>query len=129
MTLTDKIYLTTTTAMVALVGGAPLALADTDPAAPLDFLKSARTTASNSNLNTESAATFGGNIATIIAIACGVVGLGLAGVSGKKLYDAVSNENSRESVGGSLGGVVLGALLTIIGVIVGVVTNNVASSS
>jgi len=95
----------------------------TDPAAPLDFLKTARSTASSSNLNTTSVTTFGGNIATIVAIAAGVVGLILAAVSGKKLYDAVQNENSRENVGASVAGLMIGALLTIIGIIVGATTN------
>ncbi|MFG1270591.1 hypothetical protein V5F40_21815 [Xanthobacter sp. DSM 14520] len=95
----------------------------TDPAAPLDFLKTARSTASSSNLNTTSVSSFGGNIATIVAIAAGVVGLVLAAVSGKKLYDSVQNENSRENVGASVAGLAIGALLTIIGIIVGAVTN------
>lgn len=99
------------------------AMAQTDPSAPLDFLKTARQTASNSNLNTTSVSTLGGNLATIIAITAGVVGLAIAGVSGKKLYDAVQDESSREKVGPSVAGLCVGALLTIIGIIVGAVTN------
>ena len=110
-------------ASVVCFSALPAAAQTTDPAAPLDFLKTARSTASSSNLNTTSVTTFGGNIATIVAIAAGVVGLILAAVSGKKLYDAVQNENSRENVGASVAGLAIGALLTIIGIIVGATPN------
>ncbi|WP_234053783.1 MULTISPECIES: hypothetical protein [unclassified Xanthobacter] len=105
-----------------LLNAMPVAAYDGSPSAPIEFLSKARTTAASSNLTTTGVSTLGSNFATIVSIAAAVVGLALAGVSGKKLYDAVQNENSRENVGGSAIALVIGSILTIIGVVVGGVT-------
>jgi hypothetical protein len=92
-----------------------------DPSAPLDLLKTARQKAQSSQLNASSIAT-GGNNSIVITILFAVVGIGLAGISGVKLYKSSQDDNSRDDAGRSLVGLVVGSAITILGVIIGVVT-------
>lgn len=111
--------------------GATGALAQTtsgDPSAPLDILKQARQKASSSNMNMDSIASGGSKMGFAIMALSAVGGVGLAGVSGFKLYRGTQDENSRESVGRSIGGVVIGSGITILGVVIGVVTNFMTGS-
>ena len=94
-----------------------------DPSAPLDVLKTARQTASQSNLNVEDVTTAGGNILNIVLIVFGVIGVALAGISGYKLYNNVQQgEQARGNNASYIIGLVVGALLTILAIIVGVIT-------
>lgn len=95
-----------------------------DPSAPLDVLKTARQTASNSNLNVASATTTGTNTLNIALIFFAVLGVILAGISGQKLYKNINDgDNARGSNASYIVALVVGALLTILSIIVGVITN------
>lgn len=109
--------------MSASVSEALAQTSTTDPANPIQFLKDSRSKAGQSNLDATSFQSGATNVSSIIAMFMVVVGLGLASVSGYKLYKANQDENSRENTGASVAGLVIGSLLTIIGVIVGVVVN------
>ena len=93
-----------------------------DPSAPLDILKTARQKAASSSLNATNIATGGNNAGIVITILFAVVGIGLAGISGVKLYKSSQDDNSRDDAGRSLVGLVVGSAITILGVIIGVVT-------
>ena len=67
-------------------------------AAPLDMLRTARTRAQASNLNVASATQGGTNVANIILIAMGVLGVGTASYSGYSLYNNIQQgEQARGS--------------------------------
>ncbi len=93
-----------------------------DPSAPLDILRTARQKAQSSQLNATSIASGGNNLGIVITIIFAVVGIGLAGFSGVKLYKSAQDDNAREDSGRSLAGLVIGSAITILGVIIGVVT-------
>jgi hypothetical protein len=93
-----------------------------DPSAPIEFLKNSRTKAASSSLNASSIATGGNNAGIVISIIFAVVGIGLAGISGVKLYKSSQDDNAREDSGRSIAGIVVGSGVTILGVIIGVVT-------
>jgi hypothetical protein len=93
-----------------------------DPSAPLDILKTARQKAQSSQLNASSIAQGGNNAGIVFTILFAVVGIGLAGISGVKLYKSSQDDNAREDVGRSLMGLIVGSGITILGVIIGVVT-------
>ena len=78
--------------------------------------------AQSSQLNASSIATGGNNAGIVITILFAVVGIGLAGISGVKLYKSSQDDNSRDDAGRSLAGLVVGSAITILGVIIGVVT-------
>ncbi|MGN7126804.1 hypothetical protein [Methylorubrum thiocyanatum] len=94
-----------------------------DPAAPLDFLRTARQKAQSSQLNASNIAQGGNNAGIVISIIFAVVGIALAGFSGVKLYKAAQDDNAREDSGRSVAGLVIGSGITILGVIIGVVTS------
>lgn len=108
---------------LGVVGEAIAQTSTSDPSAPLDVLKTARDKAKNSNLTSDSIAAGGSKMGFVIMILFAVAGIGLAGVSGVKLYKASQDENTREDTGRSLAGVIIGGALTILGVIIGVITN------
>lgn len=99
-----------------------------DPSAPIEFLKTARQKASSSSLNASSIATGGNNAGIVISIIFAVVGIGLAGISGVKLYKSSQDDNAREDAGRSLAGLVVGSGITILGVLIGVVTTYMIGS-
>ena len=104
-------------------GGAP------DVAAPLDMLRTARTRAQASNLNVASATQGGTNVANIILIAMGVLGVGTASYSGYSLYNNIQQgEQARGSNATFTIAMIVGAMLTLIAVIIGVITNFVSAT-
>ncbi|MGN8096831.1 hypothetical protein [Methylobacterium sp. 22177] len=100
-----------------------------DPSAPLDLLKTARQKAQNSSLNADSIASGGNKAGIVIIVLFAVVGIGLAGVSGVRLYKAAQDDSGREDTGRAIAGLVIGAALTILGVVIGVVTNYMTGSN
>ena len=74
------------------------ASADANPAAPLDFLASARSAASSSTMTSSGLLGLTNTGANIVAGVSGLGGLSLAGVSGSKLWKASQDENAREGV-------------------------------
>lgn len=129
-----KIYWIFFVAMCAMyligVDDALAAGAAPDPAAPLEMLKTARTKASTSNLSVASATTGAGNVANMILIAMGMVGVGASAYSGYSLYNNIQQgEQARGSNMTFTVALVVGAMLTLIAIIIGVITNFVTTSA
>lgn len=99
----------------------------TNPAAPLDFLQSARSAAASSTINSAGILSLSNTTAYVIAAVMGVIGLGAFSISGHAAYKGLNDEQSRVSVGKSVMAAIAGALLTISGIIVAVVTNFVTN--
>lgn len=94
-----------------------------NPAAPLEFLQSARSAAASSNMTSSGILSLSNTTANVLAAVMGAVGLTMASISGHSVYKGLSDEQSRVSVGKSVMATIAGALLTIVGIGVGVVTN------
>ena len=93
-----------------------------DPAAPIQFLKSAREKAAQSELSADKISDSGNKIAYIVAIVFSIIGIALAGNSLIKMYKANTDINSRESSGGAFLGFLIGSGMTILGVLIGIIT-------
>lgn len=111
------------------IGHALAAGAAPDPSAPLDMLKTARQRAQASNLNVTSATTGASNVANIILVGMGMIGVGCAAYSGYSLYNNIQQgEQARGSNTTFVVALVVGAMLTLIAIIVGVITNFVTTT-
>lgn len=100
-----------------------------DPSAPLEMLRTARQRAQASNLNVASATTGASNVANIILVGMGMIGVGCAAYSGYSLYNNIQQgEQARGSNTTYIIALVVGAMLTLIAVIVGVITNFVTTT-
>lgn len=94
------------------------ASADVNPAAPLDFLATAKSAANSSTMTSSGIIGLTNTGASIVAAVSGLGGLSLAGVSGSKLWKATQDENARDGIFRSATGFGLGSLLTALGVMV-----------
>lgn len=111
------------------VDGALAAGAAPDPSAPLDMLRTARTKAASSNLSVASTTTGAGNVANLILVAMGMIGVGCAAYSGYSLYTNIQQgEQARGSNTTYVIALVIGAMLTLIAIIVGVIANFVSAA-
>ena len=105
-----------------------MAAGTVDPAAPLEMLKTARSKAAASNLTQAQLTTGAGNIANMILIAMGVLGVGAASYSGYSLYNNIQQgEQARGSNMTYTVALVAGSMLTLTALIIGVVTNFVSA--
>lgn len=90
--------------LLTLSAVSALAQAQGDPLAPLSILKTAREKAASSQLNAANITTGGNNAGIVFTVIFAVVGMGLAGISGVKLYKSSQDDNAREDAGRSLAG-------------------------
>ncbi|BCM88001.1 hypothetical protein mvi_64620 (plasmid) [Methylobacterium indicum] len=118
-----------TSAMAALAQASGGSSTTGDAAAPVEFLKNARSKAANSALNASSISTGGNNVVIVLSVIFAIAGFALAGFSGIKIYKASQDENSREDGGRSVIAFVVGCGVAITGIVVGTVTNYMTGTS
>jgi hypothetical protein len=96
-----------------------------DPAAPIQFLKTAREKAAQSEISADKLSETGSKLGFLAAVFFAVLGIIIAGIGLVMIYQANTNSNSRYTTGTGFIVFLVGAALTILTVLVGIITYSV----